>query len=44
MLIPDTHTLHQDEPANFPLVDVPDIEVRKHYFTHGDIAEDDEAR
>lgn len=27
MLIPDTHTSHQDEPANFPLVDVPDTEV-----------------
>ena len=23
----NTHTLHQDEPANFPLVDVPDTEV-----------------
>jgi len=41
---PDTHTLHQDEPANFPLVDVPDIEVRKHYSSHEDVAEDAQAR
>jgi len=27
MSIPGTHTSHQEEPANFPLVDVPDTEV-----------------
>ena len=27
---PDADALRQDEPANFPLVDVPDAEVRKH--------------
>jgi hypothetical protein len=41
---PDTHTPHQDEPANFPLADVPDAEVRKCYFTRVDSAEDAEAR
>ena len=40
----DTHALRQDEPANFPLVDVPDNEVRKCYSTHADFAEDAEAR
>lgn len=44
MSIPDIHALHQDEPANFPLVDVPDTEVREHYSTHEDFAEDAEAR
>ena len=31
--IPGTHTLHQEEPANFPLVDVPDTEVRRYHLT-----------
>lgn len=44
MSVPDTHALHQDEPANFPLVDVPDTEVRKYYSTRMDFAEDAEAR
>jgi len=44
MFNPDTNNLHQDEPGNFPLVDVPDNEVRKCYFAHEDFAEDAEAR
>lgn len=41
---PNTHILHQDEPANFPLVDVPDVEVRKRYPAHVYPAEDAAAR
>jgi len=44
LLITDTYTLYQDEPANFPLVDVPDTEVREHYSTHEDVAKDAKAR
>ena len=42
--IPKTHTLHQDEPAIFPLVDVPDAEVQKFYLTYADFAEGSQAR
>lgn len=44
VLVPATHTLHQDEPANFPLVDVPDAEVRTHRSIHIDSAEQTKAR
>ena len=39
-LIPEAHAVRQDEPANFPLVDVPDAEVRNRPFAPGDFAED----
>ena len=38
--IPNTHISLKDEPANFPLVDVPDVEVRKCCSAHVDSAED----
>lgn len=41
---PNAHTSNQDEPANFPLVDVPDTEVRNCYSAHMGFAEDPEAR
>lgn len=44
LLIPDTYSLYQDEPANFPLVDVPDTEVRERYSTHEDVTKDAKAR
>lgn len=42
--IPNTHVLHQDEPANFHLVDIPDFEVRKHQSAHVYSAEEAAAR
>jgi len=44
MSITVTHTLLQEEPANFPLVDVPDTEVRRHHSTRMTFTEDAEAR
>lgn len=44
MSILKTYPLHQEEPANFPLVDVPDTEVRGYNSTHMGFAEDAEAR
>ena len=44
MSILEAHTLHQEEPANFPLVDVPDTEVRGHHSTQTTFTEDAEAR
>lgn len=44
MSILETHTLRQEEPANFPLVDVPDTEVRGRHSTHTTFTEDAEAR
>lgn len=38
--IPNTDISHQDEPANFPLVDVPDVEVRKRRSAHVHSVED----
>jgi len=44
MSILETHALHQEEPANFPLVDIPDTEVRGHHSTRMTFTEDAEAR
>lgn len=40
----NTHISYQDEPANFPLVEVPDTEVRNHQYIHVDFAKEPKAR